>query len=192
MTEDLAFKMGTAIVVGFTIMLIIDESFKILQQNATLDQTMLMTYATTDDERKNLLNDDDDDEQQKNLDAGSDEEIQKREQEVQLIESDKGSGKNNVFIKTIGLAIHSLADGAALGAGLYLESFGESNSGLGMIIFIAIMLHKAPASLGFGTYLQHQGCNAKEHLQHLFVSSHFHAKKSAKVVKFDSPTVFLI
>mmetsp|Transcript_11106 Transcript_11106/g.14966 ORF Transcript_11106/g.14966 Transcript_11106/m.14966 type:complete len:132 (+) Transcript_11106:138-533(+) len=34
--ESTAFNMGTAIVVGFTIMLIIDESFKILQQNNTL------------------------------------------------------------------------------------------------------------------------------------------------------------
>ena len=51
------------------------------------------------------------------------------------------TGKKNVLITTIGLAIHSLADGAALGASLYLESFGESQ-GLGMIIFIAIMLQK--------------------------------------------------
>lgn len=57
-----------------------------------------------------------------------------------------------MLITTIGLAIHSLADGAALGSALYLESFGET-TGLGMIIFIAIMLHKAPASVGFGTFL---------------------------------------
>lgn len=57
-----------------------------------------------------------------------------------------------MLITTIGLAIHSLADGAALGSALYLESFGET-TGLGMVIFIAIMLHKAPASVGFGTFL---------------------------------------
>ena len=32
--ESLAFNMGTAIVVGFTIMLIIDETFKILKTNS--------------------------------------------------------------------------------------------------------------------------------------------------------------
>ena len=70
-TEDLAFKMGTAIVVGFTIMLIIDESFKILQQNTTLDQTSIdVRLATTsamlqdfDDEKKNLLNGEEEDEE---------------------------------------------------------------------------------------------------------------------------------
>lgn len=93
-----------------------------------------------------------------------------------VVESVANAGsqdKKNVLITTIGLAIHSLADGAALGASLYLESFGESQ-GLGMIIFIAIMLHKAPASLGFGTFLQHQGCTTKEHLKHLMVSLNLH------------------
>ena len=37
--ESTAFNMGTAIVVGFTIMLIIDEGFKILQQNNSLNCT---------------------------------------------------------------------------------------------------------------------------------------------------------
>ena len=36
--ESTAFNMGTAIVVGFTIMLIIDESFKIWQMNAALQE----------------------------------------------------------------------------------------------------------------------------------------------------------
>lgn len=35
--ESVAFNMGTAIVFGFTIMLVIDESFKILQQNVALE-----------------------------------------------------------------------------------------------------------------------------------------------------------
>lgn len=35
----------------------------------------------------------------------------------------------------------------------------QSNTaeGLGLIIFVAILLHKAPASIGFGTYLNHEG-----------------------------------
>ena len=47
-----------------------------------------------------------------------------------------------------------------------VDSFGET-TGLGMIIFIAIMLHKAPASVGFGTFLQHQGCKPADHAKHL-------------------------
>jgi zinc transporter 9 len=69
-----------------------------------------------------------------------------------VTESHTGT-KKNVLITTIGLAIHSLADGAALGSALYLDSFKESTGSLGMIIFAAIMLHKAPASMGFGTFI---------------------------------------
>mmetsp|Transcript_11106 Transcript_11106/g.14965 ORF Transcript_11106/g.14965 Transcript_11106/m.14965 type:complete len:147 (+) Transcript_11106:687-1127(+) len=36
-----------------------------------------------------------------------------------------------------------------------------------MIIFVAIMLHKAPASVGFGTFLQHQGLKGFDHAKHL-------------------------
>jgi hypothetical protein len=31
------------------------------------------------------------------------------------------------------------------------------NEGLGLLIFLAILLHKAPAAIGFGTFLQHEG-----------------------------------
>jgi hypothetical protein len=31
----------------------------------------------------------------------------------------------------------------------------EASAHLGVLIFIAILLHKAPASIGFGTYLTH-------------------------------------
>ena len=61
--ESVAFNMGTAIVVGFTIMLIIDESFKILQSNVALENaesherfgsTALKDFG---EEKKILLND---------------------------------------------------------------------------------------------------------------------------------------
>lgn len=41
---------------------------------------------------------------------------------------------------------------------------GSENTGLGLLIFIAILLHKAPAAIGFGTFLHHEGVR-KETLQ---------------------------
>jgi hypothetical protein len=59
-----------------------------------------------------------------------------------------------------------LADGAALGASLYCRHLiriliivlvsgmaDAQNAGLGVLIFLAIFLHKAPAAIGFGTFL---------------------------------------
>ena len=62
--------------------------------------------------------------------------------------------------------VHSFADGAALGAGLYVSASGTAE-GLGMIIFAAIMLHKAPATLGFGSFVHHQGCRGWELAKHI-------------------------
>lgn len=53
---------------------------------------------------------------------------------------------------SIGLIIHSVSDGIALGA-----SVSSQNSALEMIVFIAIMVHKAPASFGFSAVLLREG-----------------------------------
>jgi zinc transporter ZupT len=74
-----------------------------------------------------------------------------------------------VIVSTTGLVLHSISDGLALGASLfcklikcgvkdsvYIVSEKSNSAGnLGIIIFIAILLHKAPAAIGFGTYLNH-------------------------------------
>lgn len=73
---------------------------------------------------------------------------------------------NSVIITTIGLVVHSAADGAALGASLYLESLGEK-AGLGLLIFAAIMCHKAPASFGFGTVLVQNNLSVCSYAKHL-------------------------
>jgi len=71
-------------------------------------------------------------------------------------------------VTTIGLVIHCVADGMALGTSVFCNimflclSFIVSErlkkeSTLGFIVFLAILLHKAPGAIGFGTYLQHAG-----------------------------------
>mmetsp|Transcript_58112 Transcript_58112/g.184883 ORF Transcript_58112/g.184883 Transcript_58112/m.184883 type:complete len:173 (-) Transcript_58112:93-611(-) len=50
----------------------------------------------------------------------------------------------------VGLIIHSAADGFALGAAAL-----SGSSDLNLMVFLAIMLHKAPAAFGLGTYLLH-------------------------------------
>lgn len=36
-------------------------------------------------------------------------------------------------------------------------SYRSSIAGIEMLIFFAIILHKVPVSVGFGTFLQHEG-----------------------------------
>jgi len=60
---------------------------------------------------------------------------------------------------TLGLIIHSLADGLALGASLAAASSGEVGeddspfSGLSLVVFMALALHKAPAALALTSTL---------------------------------------
>jgi len=56
---------------------------------------------------------------------------------------------NSAFV---GLIVHAAVDGVALGAAV-----AEGDASLGLIVFVAIMLHKAPSSFGLASYLLHAG-----------------------------------
>jgi len=67
---------------------------------------------------------------------------------------------------TTGLVIHAAADGIALGA-----SSASSSQKLSMIIFLALMIHKAPAAFGLTAVLLKQGLSKREARAHLIVFS---------------------
>jgi len=74
---------------------------------------------------------------------------------------------------TIALCVHSLAEGVAMGASLYLGQAGhghshgdhgaetveeEGGSSVGLMITLALFMHKAPESAGFGTFIVGMNC----------------------------------
>lgn len=67
---------------------------------------------------------------------------------------------------TTGLVIHAAADGIAMGA-----TASSSDMKLGFIIFIAIMVHKAPAAFGLTSILLKQGLSKRAARGHLIVFS---------------------
>ena len=48
----------------------------------------------------------------------------------------------------------------------------DKEAELGFLIFLAILLHKSPASIGFGTFLHHEGLTNIDLMKHLFVYFH--------------------
>ena len=50
---------------------------------------------------------------------------------------------------TVGLIVHAAVDGLAVGASI------SSSTETGLIVFVAIMLHKGPAAFGLSSFLQH-------------------------------------
>jgi len=55
------------------------------------------------------------------------------------------------------MVLHSIADGVALGSSIFISAINSSSEKLGTVIFFAILMHKTPAALGFGTFLFHEG-----------------------------------
>lgn len=66
---------------------------------------------------------------------------------------------------TVGLVIHAAADGIALGAS------STTTSRLSFIIFLALMIHKAPAAFGLTTTLLKQGLSKRAAKAHLILFS---------------------
>jgi zinc transporter 9 len=71
---------------------------------------------------------------------------------------------------TIGLLIHALADGIALGASSTSSSSSTKGS-LGIVIFIAILVHKAPAAFGLTSILLKEGVSKRSARGHLLLFS---------------------
>merc|ERR1711915_816237 len=81
------------------------------------------------------------------------------------VEGGKGRGSVS-WTATLGLVVHAAADGIALGA-----AATTNQTDVEMIVFLAIMLHKAPASFGLVTYLLHEGLERGRVRKHLLVFS---------------------
>ncbi|KAK6517913.1 hypothetical protein TWF506_005087 [Arthrobotrys conoides] len=80
------------------------------------------------------------------------------------VETPLSSGRS--FSTTLGLLIHATADGIALGA-----TANSSKPSLGLIVFFAIMLHKAPAAFGLVAILLKQGLSKRQARTHLIAFS---------------------
>ncbi|XP_072533600.1 zinc transporter ZIP9 [Salminus brasiliensis] len=67
---------------------------------------------------------------------------------------------------TLGLLIHAAADGVALGAAV-----ASSQASVQVIVFFAVILHKAPAAFGLVSFLMHAGLEKSTIQKHLLAFS---------------------
>uniref|UniRef100_A0A7E4W563 Zinc transporter ZIP9 n=1 Tax=Panagrellus redivivus TaxID=6233 RepID=A0A7E4W563_PANRE len=82
---------------------------------------------------------------------------------VEQVTKHNQSGRQKITA-TIGLVVHSAVDGIALGSASMVNK-----SDVQFIVFIAIMLHKAPAAFGLVTILMMEGLERAKIRKHLFV-----------------------
>ena len=88
------------------------------------------------------------------------------ESESFLSPTEAAATQQRGFATTIGLVIHAAADGIALGA-----SSTTAHRNLSLIIFFAIMVHKAPAAFGLTSILLKQGLSKRTARGHLVLFS---------------------
>ena len=69
-------------------------------------------------------------------------------------------------VASIGLLVHAAADGVALGAAATAR-----RTDIEIIVFLAIILHKAPAAFGLSSFLLHEGCEKGQIRRHLLAFS---------------------
>jgi len=84
--------------------------------------------------------------------------------EVGYERSQSPDSKNKGTTATIGLVVHAAADGIAMGA-----AASTDRSDLQVIVFLAIMLHKAPAAFGLVSFLIHEGIEKRQLKKHLLI-----------------------
>ncbi|KAK0748757.1 ZIP zinc transporter-domain-containing protein [Apiosordaria backusii] len=145
-----AFHIGLSLVLGFALMFLIDR----LPRHATdrlHPQTQSRHVSLTNLGPNPLSTDDDDNDLESDTFLGS------------LTPSPK---QTRSLATTIGLVIHAAADGVAMGA-----SATTSNVNVGLIIFFAILVHKAPAAFGLTSTLLKQGLSKRAARVHLMVFS---------------------
>lgn len=63
------------------------------------------------------------------------------------------AGRQKAFALTVGLVIHSLADGLALGVSALAKTAPGTTNSVSLVVFLALLLHKAPTSLALTTSL---------------------------------------
>ncbi|KAJ1157819.1 hypothetical protein NDU88_010516 [Pleurodeles waltl] len=77
-----------------------------------------------------------------------------------------GMSAGTSITATLGLVIHAAADGVALGAAV-----ATSQVSVQVIVFFAVILHKAPAAFGLVTFLMHAGLEKTQIQKHLLAFS---------------------
>ena len=85
--------------------------------------------------------------------------------------------QTDAMIATTGMTIHSITEGFSIGGSLFCKSktsytfivsmFGKSS--LGMLVVVALLIHKAPESVGLGSYLVSRDVGAKQAFNFLMV-----------------------
>ncbi|KAJ3717162.1 Zinc/iron permease [Lentinula raphanica] len=87
------------------------------------------------------------------------------------IHQESSSSQIQAIPLTLGLVIHSLADGFALGVSFFPSNEATGSSSLSVIVFLAIIIHKLPTSLALTSSLLATSLSRPDCKKHLAIFS---------------------
>ncbi|KAJ7195487.1 Zinc/iron permease [Mycena pura] len=112
--------------------------------------------------------------------------------QVDMLSDEARSSRARAYPLTFGLVIHALADGLALGVSSVSAPIASADSAsethLSVIVFLALMIHKAPTSLALTTALLRTSLPPPECRKHLAVFSA--ATPVGAILSYTSLTLF--
>jgi len=82
-----------------------------------------------------------------------------------------GATPSSAYPITIGLAVHGLTDGLALGASVLSNNPSTHSYGLSLVVFLALAIHKAPTSFAYTVSLMSTSLSRAECKSHLLLFS---------------------
>jgi len=81
------------------------------------------------------------------------------------------AGKKRAYSMMLGLVMHAFADGLALGASALSTKRGVSSSSISLVVFLALIVHRAPTALALTTFLLTTSLTRTECKQYLIYFS---------------------
>ncbi|KAF8336774.1 Zinc/iron permease [Amanita rubescens] len=165
--QEISPMIALPLIVGFAFMLLLDQvisphahfgtetRFPVHHSSRTVqsDTTVDFDAELTELERQEM---------------GSGEETSRRGHtpSVAGISGDVASARKKGMAITLGLFVHALADGIALGVSSLTDTISTS---LSMVVFLALVVHKAPTSLALASSLLSAGLPREECKKHILI-----------------------
>jgi len=142
-TEFPTSKIALSLLIGFTFMLIVEQSTSSHSHSTSIPLHSVKRTASDVEFDLDL------DELEREQGVGS------SESGVGTMspEDSEAEAKKRAFPLTTGLVIHGVADGLALGVSALSDSGPESSADLSLIVFFALLIHKAPTVLALTSAL---------------------------------------
>jgi len=166
--QDISSTIALPLIVGFAFMLVLDQVISPHAHFGNETRFPVHHSASRTAQSDTTVDFDAELSELERQESGSGEETSRRAHtsSVAGISGDVAPARRKGMTITLGLFVHALADGVALGVSSLTDTVSTS---LSMVVFLALVVHKAPTSLALASSLLSAGLPREECKKHLLI-----------------------